>query len=41
MRIGTVKRLSIAVALDNGADGKPRTAQEVAALEALVEGAIG
>jgi flagellar M-ring protein FliF len=39
--IGTVKRLSIAVALDNGADGKPRTAQEVAALEALVKGAIG
>lgn len=39
--IGTVKRLSIAVALDNGADGKPRSAQEVAALEALVKGAIG
>jgi flagellar M-ring protein FliF len=39
--IGTVKRLSIAVALDNGADGKPRTPQEVAALEALVKGAIG
>lgn len=39
--IGTVKRLSIAVALDNGADGKPRSAQEIAALEALVKGAIG
>jgi flagellar M-ring protein FliF len=38
---GTVKRLSIAVALDNGADGKPRSAQEVAALEALVKGAVG
>jgi len=39
--VGTVKRLSIAVALDNGADGKPRTPQEIAALEALVKGAIG
>jgi flagellar M-ring protein FliF len=39
--VGTVKRLSIAVALDNGADGKARTPQEVAALEALVKGAIG
>ena len=39
--IGTVKRLSIAVALDNGADGKPRTPQEIAALEALVKGAVG
>jgi flagellar M-ring protein FliF len=39
--VGTVKRLSIAVALDNGADGKPRNAQEIAALEALVKGAIG
>jgi flagellar M-ring protein FliF len=39
--IGTVKRLSIAVALDNGADGKPRSAQEIAALEALVKGAVG
>ncbi len=38
---GTVKRLSVAVALDNGADGKPRSAQEVAALEALVKGAVG
>lgn len=39
--VGTVKRLSIAVALDNGADGKPRSAQEIAALEALVKGAVG
>ncbi|MDR7154657.1 flagellar M-ring protein FliF [Sphingobium xenophagum] len=39
--IGTVKRLSVAVALDTGADGKPRTAQEIAALEALVKGAVG
>lgn len=38
---GTVKRLSVAVALDNGADGKPRSAQEIAALEALVKGAVG
>lgn len=39
--VGTVKRLSIAVALDAGADGKPRSAQEIAALETLVKGAIG
>ncbi len=39
--VGTVSRLSIAVALDNGADGKPRSPQEIAALEALVKGAIG
>jgi flagellar M-ring protein FliF len=39
--VGTVKRLSVAVALDNGADGKPRSPQEIAALEALVKGAIG
>ena len=39
--IGTVKRLSVAVALDNGADGKPRSAQEIAALETLVKGAVG
>lgn len=38
---GTVKRLSVAVALDNGVDGKPRSQQEVAALEALVKGAVG
>ncbi len=39
--VGTVSRLSIAVALDDGADGKPRTPQEIAALEALVKGAVG
>lgn len=39
--IGTVRRLSVAVALDNGPDGKPRKAEEVAQLEALVKGAIG
>lgn len=38
--IGTVKRLSVAVALRN-ADGKPRSLQEIAALEALVKGAVG
>ena len=39
--VGTVKRLSVAVALDNAPDGKARTPQEIAALEALVKGAIG
>ncbi|MGE4321573.1 MAG: flagellar basal-body MS-ring/collar protein FliF [Sphingobium sp.] len=39
--VGTVSRLSVAVALDSGADGKPRSAQEIAALEALVKGAVG
>ncbi|MEJ7926873.1 flagellar basal-body MS-ring/collar protein FliF [Sphingobium sp. AN641] len=39
--VGTVRRLSVAVALDNGADGKPRSAAEIAALEALVKGAVG
>jgi flagellar M-ring protein FliF len=39
--VGTVKRLSVAVALDNGPDGKPRSPQEIAALEALVKGAVG
>lgn len=39
--IGTVKRLSVAVALDNAPDGKARTPQEIAALEALVKGAVG
>lgn len=39
--VGTVKRLSVAVALDAGANGKPRSAQEIAALEALVKGAVG
>src|SRR3546814_14916110 len=39
--VGTVKRLSVAVALDNGPDGTPRSAPEIAALEALVKGAGG
>ncbi|WP_420146243.1 flagellar basal-body MS-ring/collar protein FliF [Sphingobium sp.] len=39
--VGTVKRLSVAVALDNAPDGKARTPQEIAALEALVKGAVG
>ena len=39
--VGTVQRLSVAVALDNGPDGKPRSAAEIAALEALVKGAVG
>jgi flagellar M-ring protein FliF len=39
--VGTVRRLSVAVALDTGADGKPRPPQEIAALEALVKGAVG
>lgn len=39
--IGTVRRLSVAVALDTDANGKARTPQEIAALEALVKGAVG
>lgn len=39
--VGTVKRLSVAVALDVDAKGKPRSPQEIAALEALVKGAVG
>lgn len=39
--VGTVKRLSVAVALPYGADGKPRSKEEIAALEALVKGAVG
>jgi len=38
---GQVKRLSVAVALKNPEGGKPRSAQELAALEALVKGAVG
>jgi flagellar M-ring protein FliF len=38
---GTVKRLSVAVALKNPEGGKPRGAQEIAALEGLVKGAVG
>ncbi len=39
--VGTVKRLSVAVALDTDDKGKERSPQEIAALEALVKGAIG
>jgi flagellar M-ring protein FliF len=38
---GTVKRLSVAVALKNPEGGKPRSPQEIAALEKLVKGAVG
>lgn len=38
---GQVKRLSVAVALKNPDTGKPRNAQEIAALEKLVKGAVG
>lgn len=39
--LGSVKRLSVAVALRNPETGKPKSAQEVAALETLVKGAVG
>ncbi len=39
--VGTVKRLSVAVALDNGPNGKPLSPQEVSQIEALVKGAVG
>ncbi|AUW57967.1 flagellar M-ring protein FliF [Sphingobium sp. SCG-1] len=39
--VGTVKRVSVAVALDTDAKGKPRSKEEIAALEALVKGAVG
>jgi flagellar M-ring protein FliF len=37
---GTVRRLTVAVALRN-VEGRPRAAQEIAALERLVKGAVG
>lgn len=40
-QIGTVKRLSVAVALKNPEGGKPRGKDEIAAIEALVKGAVG
>ncbi|PSJ39673.1 flagellar basal-body MS-ring/collar protein FliF [Allosphingosinicella deserti] len=40
-QIGQVKRLSVAVALKNPDGAAPRSAQEVAALEKLVKGAVG
>jgi flagellar M-ring protein FliF len=38
---GQVKRVSVAIAVRNPADGKPRTPQELAAIESLVKGAVG
>jgi flagellar M-ring protein FliF len=38
---GTLKRLTVAIALRNPDTGRPRTAQEMQALEQLVKGAIG
>lgn len=38
---GQVKRISVAVALKNPEGGKPRSSQELAALERLVKGAVG
>lgn len=38
---GTVRRISVAVALRNMNPKKPRTASEIAAIEALVKGAVG
>jgi len=38
---GQVKRLSVAVALKDPDTGKPRTPQEIAAIDQLVKGAIG
>ncbi len=40
-QIGTVKRLTVAVALKNPEGGKLRPKEELAALEALVKGAVG
>lgn len=39
--MGRVSRISVAVAIRNQADGKPRPAAEVAALEQLIKGAVG
>ena len=38
---GQVKRLSVAVALKNPEGGRPRSKEDLAALEALVKGAVG
>jgi flagellar M-ring protein FliF len=38
---GSVKRLSVAVALNNPEGAKPRSPQDIAALEKLVKGAVG
>lgn len=39
--VGSVKRLSVAVALKNPPKGKPRSPAELAAIEQLVKGAVG
>ena len=39
--VGTVKRLSVAVALRDPATGKARTKAEIASIDALVKGAVG
>ena len=39
--VGTVRRISVAVALDTGAGGKARTPQEIAQLENLVKNSVG
>src|SRR3546814_1651665 len=41
LALGTVKRLSVAVALRNPETGEPRSAKEIAALEQLIKGAVG
>ena len=38
---GQVKRLTVAVALKNPEDGKPRTKEDLAAIENLIKGAVG
>jgi len=40
-QVGTVKRLTVAIALRNPDTGRPRTAQELQAIEQLVKGAVG
>ncbi|MBB5686454.1 flagellar basal-body MS-ring/collar protein FliF [Sphingobium boeckii] len=39
--VGSIKRLSVAVALRDPATGKPRSKAEIAAVDALVKGAVG
>lgn len=40
-QVGTVKRLTVAIALRNPDTGRPRSAQELQAIEQLVKGAVG
>jgi flagellar M-ring protein FliF len=40
-QVGTLKRLTVAIALRNPDTGRPRSAQELQALDQLVKGAIG